>query len=183
MAAAVQAGDAGGILEHATALLRRRVDDLADPPLAHESRRARAGRGVLEQEAHVARAGILAVDLVGRACLALDPPRHFEQVGVVELGGRRALAVVDEQRHLGHVARGAVLRAGEDHVLHRRAAHALVRGLAHGPAQRLEQVRLAAAVRPDDAGQPGLDQELGGLDEGLEAEKAESGDLHVSGGP
>ena len=77
--AAVQAGDAGGIFEHAPALLRRRVDDLADPPLAHEGRRARAGRRVLEQEAHVARARILAVDLVGRACLALDPPRHLEQ--------------------------------------------------------------------------------------------------------
>ena len=122
----MQSGNAGSILEHATALLRRRVYDLADPPLAHQSRRACAGRGVLEQQTNIARTGILAVDLIGGTCLTLDPPRHFEDVGVVKLGGRRALAVVDEQRHLGHVARGPVLRAGEDHVLHRRTAHALV---------------------------------------------------------
>ena len=177
--AAMQAGNAGGIFQHAAALLRRGIDDLADAALAHQRRRARAGRRVLEQQADVARPRILAVDPVGRADLALDPPRHFEVVGVVELGRRRARAIVDEQRHLGAVAGRPVLRAGEDHVLHGRAAHALIGGLAHGPAQRLEQVRLAAAVRPDHAGQPRLDQDLGRLDEGFEAEKAKTGDLQL----
>ena len=51
VAAAVQAGDAGGILEDAAALLGLGVDDLADLALAHERRRARAGRRVLEQDA------------------------------------------------------------------------------------------------------------------------------------
>ena len=50
VAAAMQAGDAGGIFQHAAALLRRGIDDLADPPLAHQRRRARSGRRVLEQE-------------------------------------------------------------------------------------------------------------------------------------
>ena len=90
VAAAVQAGDAGGILQHAAALLRLGVDDLADPALAHQRRRAGAGRGVLEQQAHIARARILAVDPIGGACLALDAPRHLQDVGVVELGRRRA---------------------------------------------------------------------------------------------
>ena len=53
---------------------------------------------------------------------------------------------------------GRVAGAGEDHVVHAGGAHALVRGLAHDPAQRLDEVRLAAAVRPDDAGEPRLDQ-------------------------
>src|SRR5512143_1569669 len=70
MAAAVQAGDAGGVFEHAAPLLRGRVDDLADPPLAHQGRRAGTGRRILEEEAHVARTRILAVDPVGRAYLA-----------------------------------------------------------------------------------------------------------------
>ena len=57
------------------------------------------------------------------------------------------------------IVTSAVLRAGrdrgagEDHVVHGGRAHALVRGLAHHPAQRFEQVRLAAAVGADDAGQ------------------------------
>ena len=37
-------------------------------------------------------------------------------------------------------------------------------------AQRLDQVRLAAAVRPDHAGQSRLDQEIGRLNERLESE-------------
>src|SRR5262249_15466672 len=58
-----------------------------------------------------------------------------------------------------------------------------VRGLAHNPAQRFDQVRLAAAVRPDHAGEPRLDQEIGRLDEGLEAEQAQSREFHSSVGP
>ena len=44
-------------------------------------------------------------------------------------------------------------RAREDHVVHAVAAHRRRAVLAHHPAQRLEQVRLAAAVRADHAGQ------------------------------
>ena len=175
----MQAGDAGGILEHAAALLGSGIDDLADAALTHQRRRTRAGRGIFEQQANVAGPRILAVDPIGRANLALDPPRHFQVLGVVELGRRGARRIVDEQRHLGAVAGRPVLRAGEDHVLHGRAAHGLVGGLAHGPAERLEQIRLAAAVRPDHAGQPRLDQDLGRLDEGFEAKEAKTGDLQL----
>ena len=94
--AAVQAGNAGGIFQHAAALLRRGVDDLADPPLTHQRRRPRPGGRVLEQQPDVARPRILAVDPIGRARLAFDPARHFERVAVVELGRRGSRAVVDE---------------------------------------------------------------------------------------
>jgi hypothetical protein len=38
--------------------------------------------------------------------------------------------------------------------------------------ERFYQVRLAAAVRTDHAGEPRLDQEIGRLDEGFKAEQA-----------
>src|SRR5262245_9361001 len=180
MAAAVQTGNASGIFEHTAALLRRGIDDLADAALAHQRRRARAGRGILEQEAHFAGASVLPIHPIGRTRLALDAARHFELVAIVELGRRSAGAVVDEQRDLGGVARRTILRACEDHILHGRTAHAFVGHVAHGPAQRLKQVRLAAAVGSDHAGQAGFDQELGWLDKGFEAEKAEASDFHVS---
>ena len=69
--------------------------------------------------------------------------------------------------------------AREDHVLHAVAAHHARAVLAHHPAQRLEQVRLAAAVRADHAGQPRIDHELGRVDEALEPEKAQAGELHA----
>src|SRR4029079_18665590 len=100
VATAMQAGNARGIFEHAAAFLRRGIDDLADAALPHQRWGARAGRRILEQERHVARARILAVDLIGRARLALDPPRYLQRVAVVELGRRRAPAIVDEQSDL-----------------------------------------------------------------------------------
>src|SRR5262249_52518589 len=76
------------------------------------------------------------------------------------------------------VARGPPPRAGEDHVLHIRAAHALVRAFAHHPAHGVDDVRLAATVRPDDAGQSRLDSELGIVAEALEAGQAQALEFH-----
>src|SRR5690606_26703123 len=86
--------------------------------------------------------------------------------------------IVDRQHHLGHVAAGPVAGSGKDHLVHVRRAHRLVRAFAHHPAQRFDEIGLAAAVRPDHAGQSRLDQEFGGLDEGLETDQPQTGKLH-----
>ena len=116
--AGMQAGNAGGFLQHAAALLGLGLDDLADAALMHQRRRARAGGGVGEQDLDVARAHLAAVDAVGGAGLALDAARDFERVIVIEGGRRRAVGIVDRDRHLGIVARRAVGGAGEDHLVH-----------------------------------------------------------------
>ena len=175
---AVQAGDAGGVLQDAAALLGLGVDELADLALPHQRRRARTRRSILEQDAHIAGAHLPPVDAEGRARLALDAPRHLQRVMRVELGRRLAAGVVDEDGDFRRIARRPRLGAGKDHVVHGGRAHALVRGLAHHPAQRLEQVRLAAAVGADDAGQPLLDHELGRLHERLEAQQPQPVDVH-----
>jgi hypothetical protein len=172
------AADPGGLFEHAPALLRLGLDDLADAALMHQRRRAGAGGGVGKQDLHVAGPHLAAVDAVSRPFFALDPSGDFQGVIVVEGGRRGASGIVDRHRHFRHVALRAVAGAVEDDVVHARGAHRLVRGLAHDPAQRLDQVRLAAAVRPDHAGQARLDQEVGRLDEGLEADQAQAGKLH-----
>jgi hypothetical protein len=165
-------------LVSAAALLGLGLHDLADAALMHQRRRARAGRRVREQQLHVACAHLAAVDPVGRALLALDPARHVERLVLVELRRRHAARIVERQRHLCVVARRPAVGSREDHVLHVGGAHRLVGGLAHRPAQRLDQVRLAAAVRADHAGQAGLDQEIRGLDERLESEQAQSREFH-----
>ena len=86
--------------------------------------------------------------------------------------------IVEKQRHFGGVARRPRCRAGEDDVVHAGRAHVLVGAFAHHPAQRLDEIRLAAAIRPDDAGQAALDDELGRFDEGFEAEQAKAVELH-----
>ena len=181
--ARMQPGNAGGLLEHAPALLRLGLDDLADAALVHQGGRACAGRGIGEQNLHVAGAHLAAIDAIGRAGITLDPARHIEGIMLVELGRRLARAVVDLDRDLGVVAPRPLIGAGEDHVVHVGGAQGLVRGLAHHPAQRLDQVGLAAAVGSDHAGQPGLDHEIGGLDEGFEAEQPQSREPHANAVP
>ena len=111
MAAGVEARDTGGVLENAAAGLRLGRDDLADLPLPHQRGRAGAGRGVGEEDLHVAGTDFLAVDAVGRAFLALDPAGDFQHVGIVEGCRRGSLPIVDGQHHLGGVARRPPARA------------------------------------------------------------------------
>ena len=170
----MQAGDAGGFLQHAAALLGLGLDDLADAALMHQCRRTRAGGGVGEQDLHVAGAHLAAVDAVGGACSRSMRRAMSILSSSLNGGRRRALGIVDRNRDLGVVARRAVIGAGENHLVHRGGAHGLVRGLAHHPAQRFDQIGFAAAVRPDHAGQARLDQEIGRLDERLEPKQAQS---------
>ena len=80
VAAGMEARDAGGILQDAAAGLGLGGDDLADLALADEGGRAGAGGGIGEQDLHVAGAHFLAVDPVGRAFLALDLARDFQEI-------------------------------------------------------------------------------------------------------
>src|ERR1700753_2993738 len=77
----------------------------------------------------------------------------------------------------GLCARG-VAGTGKDHRVHVGSAQRFVRGLAHRPAQRLDQIRLAAAIRTDHAGEARLDHEVGGFDERLETMEAKARQLH-----
>ncbi len=169
--ARVQAGNACRLFEHAAALVGPGLDDFADAALMDQSGRPRAGRGVGEQDGDVAGAHLAAVDAEDRALLAHDAARHFKRVRLVERRRRLAVAVVDHDADFGVVARRATGVAGEDHVVHFGGAHGLVGGLAHDPTHGFDEVGLAAAVRTDHAGQAGFDLEVGGFDEGFEADQ------------
>ena len=93
----MEAGDARGLFEDQPARLGPGRNDLPDLPLAHQRRRARASRSVGEQELHVARAHLLAVDAVGRTGVAFDAPRDLDPLGIVE-GGRRAAVELSSRR-------------------------------------------------------------------------------------
>ncbi len=64
--ARMQAGDAGGFLQHRAAILRPGGDQRADPALADHAGGMRPGRQVGEQGLHVAGAHLLAVHPVHR---------------------------------------------------------------------------------------------------------------------
>ena len=175
VAAGVQAGDAGGFLQHRAAVFRLGGDQRADAALADHRRGVRAGRQIGEQGLHVARAQFLAVDAIDAAAAALELAGDFEVGLLVERRRREAVGFVQGEHHLGEVARGAAGGAGEDHVVHLAAAQAAGVDLAHRPAQRLDHVGLAAAVGADDAGQAGADLHRGRFGEALEPGDAQAG--------
>ncbi len=178
VAAGIEAGDAGSLVDDGAPIDRLGVDQGPDTALAHQGGRARPCRRIGKQRLHVAGTDLAAVHRIGRAVAALDAAHDVELVGVVHHGGRGARLVIERQRHLGNVARRPRAGAGEDHILHLAAAHLLGRRLAHHPLHGFDEVRLAAAVGADDAGHAGLDGELRRIDEGLEAGEPEFVELH-----
>ena len=99
-------------------------------------------------------------------------------VVLVEGGRRAAVGIVEHQPDFGDVARGTLAGAGEDHVVHAGGAHVLVGALAHHPAHRLDEIRFAAAVRTDDAGEARLDLEFRRIAKALESGQTQPLELH-----
>ncbi len=177
VAAAVETRNARGFFKNGAAARGLCRDQLADLALPHHGGRPWAGGSIGKEQLHIARAHILAVDAIGRACLALDATRHFQRIGIIEGGGRSAGGIVEMEGDFGGVAARTAATAGKDHIVHAGRAHVLVGILAHDPAHGLDEIGLAAAVRADDTRQPGLDQELGRFNESLEAGQPELGEL------
>ena len=178
MPSLIQAGNARRFLQHAAAGLRFGVDQFRDLPLAHQRGAVRAGRGIGKQHLHIARAHLFAIGLIGRSGIAGNAAHHIQLVLCVEACRRQPLAVVNGQRHFGIVARRAGGGTGENHILHAAATHGGGPVLAHDPAQRLQQVRLAATIWPDHACQPRRDGQFGRVDKTFEPQKAQFGELH-----
>ena len=171
---------AGGFLEEMAAFGRPRLDQRADPPLTDDRARRPAARGIGKQQLHVARPHLAAVGPPARPAAALDATHDFDVLAVVEGKGRVARAVVDRQRDFREITRPAAGGPAKDDVVHRAAAQSTRRILAHDPAERFGEIGLAAAVRPDNAGQTRADRHLCRVGEGFEADQAQPIDLHAT---
>ena len=168
VAPGVQARDARGLFQHQAPLGRLGRDHGRDPALAHHGGGARAGLQVGKQQLDVAGARLIAVDPVAGPLVALDPAGDVDLLEAVDGSRRVAGAVGQVDGDLGDIARRAVGRAVEDDVVHTAAAQLPGGTLAHAPAERLEDVGLAAAVGSDDAGQAGRKLQFRRIDEGFE---------------
>ena len=134
-------------LEELAALDGLGGNNRADLTLANEGGGVGAGRRIREEQGDVLGTNVAAVDPIGRARAALDPPSDLAFAGALVV-----VLMFDQDRHFGEVAGRTRRGSGEDHVVHAAAAKAFGAGLAHRPADRLQQVGFAAAVGADDAG-------------------------------
>ena len=139
--------DTRRLLDDQAALLGAGVEDAVDVALGDDDVLLTADAGVAQQLLDVEQAARHAVDRV----LAVTRPeeqtgdRHLGEVDRQVAGG-----VVDRQGDLGTAERGALRGAGEDDVVHLLGPHDRRLLGAEHPADRVDDVGLARAVRPDD---------------------------------
>ena len=175
--AGIEAGDAGGLLQHAAPFGRFGGNERADLALGDDGGRPRAGGGVGQQLLDVAGPRAAPVDAVAAGAAARQAADHFDYRLIAVRRRRQPLMIVKRQRHLGKVTGRPGRCPGKDDVVQFRRPNLPGRAFAHNPAQRLDQIRFAAAVRADNSGQAGLDPQFGRFDEGFKAGKAQAVEL------
>ncbi len=179
LAALLVARDARGFLDERAHVVASRLDDARDHALFDDRVAARTQAGAQEQRRDVLAPATRAVDEVGRGAVARHQAAQ-RHLGVVGVGAADlAVAVVEDQLYRRTADRLARVRAVEDHVRHRVAAQMLGGQLTHDPTHRVDDIRLAAAVRADDAGEVLGEVDGRRIDERLEAGEFDLRQAHL----
>ncbi len=141
----------GRLLQERPQIVGPGLDDPRDHALLDDGVAARTQTRSEEQLGDVLAAHLRAIDeIIRRSIAAHRPPqRHFviARVGAADL----ALGVVEHQFHRRRAQGLACCGTVEDDIGHRIAPQMLRGDLAHHPAHGINDVRLAASVRTDDA--------------------------------
>ena len=125
-------------------------------------------RGI-EQIDEIAQPDPLLVQQVVVLSGAIQPTAQLEDLVIDR---QQAVAVLDDQGHVGHPEGGPLLRPGPDHVLGLARPQGATL-LAECPAQGVGQVALARPVGADDGADPGPELDARPLRERLEALQAQ----------
>ena len=173
------ATDAGDLLEQRPALLGSQGQRLVDHALADEQEGVVGEVGAVEQVDEVAQADALLVEQVLVLAAAVQPATELQDL---EVDRQQAVAVVEDERDVGHALGGALLRAGPDDVLGLARAQRPTL-LAERPAQGIGEVALARAVGPDDGRDPATELDVGPLGERLEALQTQRQEPRQPAGP
>ena len=161
-------GDAGRFFDEQPQLVRLGLDEARDHALLNDGVTARTQAGAKEQVLDVAAPAARTVEEVGRLTVAGHLALDRDLIEGRKLSSSPAVGVIEGQLDAGHADRLAAGTAVKDDVGHGLAAQHLGRTLAHDPAHRVDDIGLAAAVRPDDTGQIAWEGHGGGVHEGLE---------------
>ena len=178
--AALELAEPRGLLDEPAALVGPRQQHLVDGALGDDAVQLAPQAGLGQQVAHVEAPHRLAVEQVVAVARAVEPAHHGE------LAARHAhapVAVVEHELDLADAARGVLLGAREEHVLAGLRADLAGRLRGHRPLQRVGDVGLARAVRPDHDRDAALEAQLDRLAERLEAAQADGAQVHSRPSP
>ena len=104
MTAGVQARYARSFFQNAAAILRLGGDQFGDLALPHQGWGIGTRRGISKQKLNIAGPDLTAIDLIGRACAAIDAAHHLERLVIIELGRGLMVGIIDRQGDFGMVA-------------------------------------------------------------------------------
>lgn len=158
--------DARRLFKHLTAIFGFGGEDLVDPALTDQRITLLANARIPEQIDDIPQAAGGLVQLIFAFAVAIDAP-GYAHLG--EIHRQRPVLVLKRQRYLAVSQPLALFRSAEDNILHAPAAQAARALLAQHPAHGVGYVRFAASVRPDDAGDPLVKDDLRAVCERLEA--------------
>ena len=176
----MKAGNARRFFQHFPSCFGLGGNDIGYLALTDQRGAVRAGGGVGKDQRDILGPDIGAVGTIGRTGTAFDPPDDLEVAVIVADVQRRNVIgfAFRGQRDFGKLPFGPVLGSGENHIFHAGAAHRLGAIFAHHPANGFEQIRFAATIGANHAGQPFFDAQLGRIDKAFEARKSELLYLH-----
>ena len=169
---------AGGLFEEHPQLFRPGIDDARDHALLDDGVGAGPEAGAEEDVGDIAPPHQAVVDEVARAGVAFEHPLDRNLAVLRPGAGRLAQRIVEDQLDACPVPRLAFAAAIEDDVVHGFATQMLGGRLAEHPADRVDDVGFATAVRTDDADEAARQRNMGGIDERLEAGELDVCEAH-----
>src|SRR5690606_6043532 len=171
-------GDARRLFEEDAHLFRLRLDQARDHPLLDDRVAPRPEARAEEHTRDVLAPAARAVQEIIRGAVAGHFPANRDLRVLRVLPLERRLGIVEQELHRGSADRLARARPVEDDVRDRIATQATRRALAHHPAHRVDHIRLAAAVRADDADEVAWEGNDGGVYEGFKAGELDLAESH-----
>ena len=173
--------DPRGLVDERAPVLRLGGDDLPHAALLDDGVAALADARPHEHVVDVAQTTGDLVDQVLAGAIPEEPTRDAD-LRVVGVGRGDVPLVLEGDRHLGHPGLAARGGAAEDHVPHARAAQVLRALLAETPPDGVDDIRLAATVGTDDAGDALIKEHRLAVCKGLEAVNFDLLDTHARRG-
>src|SRR5690606_597568 len=160
---------AGGLFQEHAQFFGARLDQAVDHALPDNGVTPGAQAGAQENIVDIPAPHLLIVDVIAAGAVARQYAAHRDFGIGAPLAGRPAFAVVENHFDRRARRRLAVSGAVENDVLHGLAAQFGRLGLAQHPPYGVDNIRLAAAVRPHHAHQLAGNGNHGGIDERFEA--------------
>ena len=171
----LETAEPGRLFDELPALLRLRGEDLLHTPLAddrmHRAAEAEVGQQLDEVDSSYRRA----IHEVLPFAAAMKAARDRE-LGVVDRAV--AVGVVEQELDLAEAGSEAAARPRVDHVIRLLRPQLRRRQRTGSPDDRVRNVRLPRAVRTDDDGDSGLQPDLDGIRERLEAAQLDRSEVH-----